>query len=247
LARHIGTHAAIAQDEVRQDRKDRLARGALDAPPIRRLPSRGNTSPFTQLLTFFRCVPLGTLHPRLVISDASVFSLLGVGCCCAAPATHQAQGSWTPRSRARRPPLAPSVPQKTLGSLPRPSGYILQMTWLPLGSNVSRAHGRGVTRLHHPVGGHMAQVETGTKQIGWLLTSASPSLRSQPNCRLNLSQKLSSPQKAPGLASCHNTLVPTYGPGPSGPGPCCCGSWPAGVGKSAGRPAESAGQTAPLP
>ena len=32
LARHIGTHAAIAQDEVRQDRKDRLARGALNAP-----------------------------------------------------------------------------------------------------------------------------------------------------------------------------------------------------------------------
>src|SRR5215467_12886621 len=56
-----------------------FARGTLDAPPIRRLPSRGNTSPFTQLLTFFRCVPLGTLHPRLVISDASVFSLLGVG------------------------------------------------------------------------------------------------------------------------------------------------------------------------
>ena len=32
LARHIGTHAAIAQDEVGQDRTDRLARGALDAP-----------------------------------------------------------------------------------------------------------------------------------------------------------------------------------------------------------------------
>ena len=32
LARHIGTHAAIAQDEVRQDRKDCLARGALNAP-----------------------------------------------------------------------------------------------------------------------------------------------------------------------------------------------------------------------
>ena len=31
-ARHIGTHAAIAQDEVGQHRKDRLACGALNAP-----------------------------------------------------------------------------------------------------------------------------------------------------------------------------------------------------------------------
>jgi MoaA/NifB/PqqE/SkfB family radical SAM enzyme len=40
--RNIGTHAAIAQDEVRQDRKDRLARGALDAPdgePVQSNPS----------------------------------------------------------------------------------------------------------------------------------------------------------------------------------------------------------------
>src|SRR5262249_18791243 len=80
LSGDLGAHAAIAQDKVRQDGEHRLARGALDAPPIRRLPSRGNTSPFTQLLSFFRCVPLGTLHPRWVISDASVFSLLGVGC-----------------------------------------------------------------------------------------------------------------------------------------------------------------------
>src|SRR5262249_12463078 len=147
IAGHGGPHRAVAQNEVRQDGEDRTTCGALDAPPIRRLPSRGNTSPFTQLLTFFRCVPLGTLHPRWGISDASVFPWRGVGCCCAAPASHQARGPWTPRSRARRPPLAPSVPQKTLGSLPRPSGYILQMTWLPRGSNVSRAHGRGVTRL----------------------------------------------------------------------------------------------------
>ena len=31
-ARNIGTHAAIAQNEVGQDRKDRLARGTLYAP-----------------------------------------------------------------------------------------------------------------------------------------------------------------------------------------------------------------------
>ena len=32
--------------------------------------------PDTTFDIFSRCVPLGTLHPRLVISDASVFSLL---------------------------------------------------------------------------------------------------------------------------------------------------------------------------
>src|SRR2546429_7140374 len=31
---------------------------------------------YTTFDIFFRCVPIGTLHPRLVISDASVFSLL---------------------------------------------------------------------------------------------------------------------------------------------------------------------------
>jgi len=32
VPRHIGAHAAIAQDEVGQHRKDRLARGTLHAP-----------------------------------------------------------------------------------------------------------------------------------------------------------------------------------------------------------------------
>jgi len=43
LARHRGTPAAIAQDAVRQDRQDRLARGALEAPdgePAQSHPSR---------------------------------------------------------------------------------------------------------------------------------------------------------------------------------------------------------------
>ena len=49
----LGTHTAITQDELGKHGKDRPASGALNAPPIRRLPSRGNTSPLTQLLTFF--------------------------------------------------------------------------------------------------------------------------------------------------------------------------------------------------
>src|SRR4030095_14810967 len=32
IAGHLGSHRAIAEDEMRQDRKDRLARGALYAP-----------------------------------------------------------------------------------------------------------------------------------------------------------------------------------------------------------------------
>jgi hypothetical protein len=43
----------LIYNEMRQDREHRLTRRTLDAPPIRRLPSRGNTSPLTQLLTFF--------------------------------------------------------------------------------------------------------------------------------------------------------------------------------------------------
>src|SRR4029453_19642526 len=99
----------------------------------------------------------------------------------------------------------------------------------------------------HAATGHLSWVGTGTNQIGWVSTNASPSLRPQPNSSPELSQKLSSPQKAQGRASCNNKRVPTYGPRPSEPGPCCCGSWPACVGKSAGLRAESAGQTAPPP
>src|SRR4029434_2692049 len=95
---------------------------------------------YTTFDIFSRCVPIGTLHPRCVISDASVFSLSWRRLRCAAPATHQDQGALTSRVLARRLPLARSVPQKTLGSLPCPIGYISQMSWLPRGSNFSRAH-----------------------------------------------------------------------------------------------------------
>jgi hypothetical protein len=43
----------LIYNEVGQNGAHRTTGGALDAPPIRRLPSRGNTSPCTQLLTFF--------------------------------------------------------------------------------------------------------------------------------------------------------------------------------------------------
>src|SRR5262245_53019579 len=95
--------------------------------PIRRLLSRGNTHPLHNFWHFFRCVPLGTLHPRLAVSDASVSSFPWRRLRCAAPVTHQDQGLVTSRFVARRLPLASSMPQKTLGSLPCPIVYSVQI------------------------------------------------------------------------------------------------------------------------
>ena len=156
--------------------------------------------PYTTFGIFFRCVPLGTLHPRLAVSDASVFSFLWRRLRCAAPVTHQDQGLVTSRFIARRLPLASSMPQKTLGSLPCPIVYSVQITWLPHGSNFDRAHGRGVAPLGHSTAGPLLWVETGTNQIGWILPNFSPSLQPQPNGWPDLSQRLASPQRARGLA-----------------------------------------------
>src|SRR5215468_6985128 len=149
---------------------------------------------------FSRCVPLGTLHPRSAIADASVFSFSWCRLRGAAPVTHQDQGLMTSRNCARRLPLASSMPQKTLGSLPCPSVYSVQIAWLPHGSNFHRAHGRGVAQLGHSATGHLSWVETGTNQMGWVSTNFSPSLQPQPNSSPELSQTLSSPQRVRGLA-----------------------------------------------
>src|SRR2546426_11190664 len=98
----------------------------------------------TQLLTFFPLrsarhtpPPIGDLRRiRVFIPVASAP--------CAAPVTHQDQGLVTSRFFARRLPLASWMPQKTLGSLPCPIVYSVQIAWLPRGSNFDRAHGRGV-------------------------------------------------------------------------------------------------------
>src|SRR5215470_4259157 len=156
--------------------------------------------PSTTFDIFSRCVPLGTLHPRLAVSDASVFSFPWRRLRCAAPVTHQDQGLVTSRFVARRRPLASWMPQKTLGSLPCPIVYSVQIAWLPRGSNFDRAHGRGVAQLGHAVAGPLSEVETGTNQMGWLSTNFSPSLQSQPRLGAAVSQKLSSPQRARGRA-----------------------------------------------
>ena len=200
--------------------------------------------PHTTCDIFFVAFRSAHSTPARPSGDASVFSCLWRRLQCAAPVTHQDQGLVTSRSRARRLPLAPSMPQKTLGALPCPSVYSVQILWLPHGSTFSRAHGRGVAKLHHAVAGPLLWVETGTNQIGWMSTNFSPSLQPQPNGWLDLSQRLSSPQRARGLASCNNTLVTAYGLRLSVPRSYCYDSSPACVGKNAGLLVESAGQTA---
>ena len=111
--------------------------------------------PSTTFDIFSRCVPLGTRHPRLAIADASVFSFPWRRLRCAAPVTHQVQGLVTSRCCARHLPLAWYMPQKTLGSLPCPSVYSVQIAWLPRGSNFYKAHGRGVALLGRSVAGHL--------------------------------------------------------------------------------------------
>src|SRR5215475_9648020 len=148
----------------------------MEKSPIRRLLSRGKTSPFhPQLLTFFLLrstwhtpPPIGSLRRIRVF-------ILVASAPCAAPVTHQDQGLVTSRFFARRLPLASWLPQKTLGSLPCPIVYSVQIVWLPCGSNFYRAHGRGVAPLGHSVAGHLSRLETGTNQIGWMLPNSSPS------------------------------------------------------------------------
>ncbi len=121
--------------------------------------------PYTTFDNFFRCVPFGKLRPRRVAADASLFSFAWCRPC--ERRTKHPSGSRLPTSRfhARRLPLAPSVPQKTVSSLPCPMRYCSQMPWLPWGSRFPMAHGRGVARLHNPVAGHLGRVEIRTNQM----------------------------------------------------------------------------------
>src|SRR5215216_4005041 len=113
--------------------------------------------PSTTFDSFFRLRCARHTPPALWPQTRPCFPCRSVGGLCAAPVTHQAQGSLTSRAGARRPPLARSMPQKTLGSLPCPMLYSVQISWLPCGANFFRAHGRGVTRFHKPVARHLSK------------------------------------------------------------------------------------------
>ncbi|SRR6266702_3988497 len=177
-----------------------IAFPSIGKSPIRRLPSRGNHSPYT---TFDNCFPWRSAWhtpPDWSPQTHPCFLACGVGCVGAAPSTHQDPGLVTSRPQARRLPLAPVVPQKTVSSLPCPIVDCAQMPWLPEGSCFPTAHGRGVARLHHPVGGPLSWGEVGTNQTRWFSTIFPPRLPLHPNWWLTLSQKLCGHQRAAGLA-----------------------------------------------
>jgi hypothetical protein len=183
--------------------------------------------------------------PALWPQTPPCFLACGVGDMGAAPATPQDQGLVTSRLLATRLPLAPIVPQTTVRSLPRPIVYCAHMSWLPEGSCVPLAHGRGVARLHPPVAGHRSWVGVGTQQTAWVQTILPPRLSPHPPWGLNLSPRLYGQQRARGLAACHNTPVPVCGPPPSARS--AGGSWPVAVGKTAARSDCNGWHPEPLP
>ena len=146
---------AFSRGSFRKPARNLIARAQRKSHPLEGSCQEAIPLPFTTFDIFSRCVLLGTLHPRLAIADASVFSFPWRRLRCAAPVTHQDQGLVTSRCRPRRLPLASWMPQKTLGSLPCPIVYSAQIAWLSHESTFSRAHGRGVAPLGQSVAGHL--------------------------------------------------------------------------------------------
>jgi hypothetical protein len=105
------------------------------------------------------------IHAQRVAADASLFSYAWCRPC--GRRTKHPSGSrlLTSRCRASRLPLAPSVPQKTVRSLPCPIIDCSHMPWLPYGARFPMAHGRGVASPHNPVAGPLCRVEVRTNQI----------------------------------------------------------------------------------
>ena len=169
--------------------------------PIRRLLSRGNTSPLHNIGPLF-AVAFPWAHPlrRVASRRIPVFAPVVSAMRCR---TIHPSGSRHPNVSLHGQTSAPGtcVPQKIVGSLPSPLVSIRQSVWLPLGSSVSMAHGRGVTSLPHAVVGHVVWVEAMANQGRWLSTTVATSLSPQPNSQQDLSQRLCGCQRAHGLAS----------------------------------------------
>ena len=162
----------------------------------------------------------------------------------AAPRTYQDQGLWTSRFQARRLPLAPLVPQTTVSSLPCPLVYCSHMLWLPWGSRVPLAHGRGVTRLHHPVAGYVGRGEGRTKQIHGGHPLFHP-VSNAPPWWAPLSHTLGGPHRGQGRASWHSMPAPIGGRRPSARS--SEGPWPGSAGTIAAPSDCNGSHTGPLP
>jgi len=156
--------------------------------------------PYTTLDNFFRLRSAWqTPPPDWSPQTHPCFPLRGVGLVGAAPNTHQDQGSVTSRPQARRLPLAPVVPQKTVSALPRPIVYgsnAMAPLWVPFpyGSRERR-------RQTHQSGGRPSVMGGGQNESNaWLSTIFPTRLQPQPNRRLDLSQKLCGHPRGQGLA-----------------------------------------------
>jgi hypothetical protein len=165
-----------------------------------------------------------------VATDASLFSCAWCRPCGRRTKHPSGSRPLTSRSQARRLPLAPLVPQKTVSSLPCPIVYCSQMLWLPWGSRFPMAHGRGVTRLHNPVAGYLVWGEVRTNQINGCQPLFQP-VSNAPPWWSHLSQTLCGHQRGQGRASCNSTPAPVCGQRPSARS--SDGSWPVSAGKIA--------------
>ena len=160
---------------------------------MRRLLSSGNTSPYTTFASFFPLRSAGHT-PLLTCGRRRIPVFVPLVSAAVCRTTHPS-GSRPPtsRCRARHPPLALCVPQKTVGSLPGPMGSSVQITWLPRGSSVRLAHDRGVTTPHNSVASPLGGGEAGTHQVAQLLTRGRAS-------HLAEARRLSSPLHRPSPA-----------------------------------------------
>jgi hypothetical protein len=127
-----------------------------------------------------------------------------------APVTHMVQGMGIAPGWSRFPPLAPSVPQKFLGTLTCPMGYV-QILWLPFGTNPLLAQVRGKSVQSRTPGRLIVGVEA-TAQSG-LMVLPTP-LRAHSLNRNVIIQILGPDRRAPYFSVHGRWLLPTCEPPP---------------------------------
>src|SRR4030095_11179939 len=83
---------ALSRGSFRKKARNLIATAQRKSHPLEGSCQEAKPLPSTTFGIFSHCVPIGTLHPRLAILDASVFSFPWRRLQCAAPVTHQDQG-----------------------------------------------------------------------------------------------------------------------------------------------------------
>jgi hypothetical protein len=166
---------------------------------MRRLLSSGNTPPSTTFDTFFRCAPCGTLHPRRVAADASLFAL---SWCrpCGRRTTHP--------SGSRRLDVSPPGQTSAPGLFYAPENrqFPAASNRVPLTNDMAPSRGqfhygsRPRRRQTQQCGGRLSVRGRDQDESNGMVVNhfSYPSLTSTP-WWLDLSQKLCGHQRAPGL------------------------------------------------